>query len=227
MSDIRLMKPGPNGQVINEYGLAETPPTDWSFLKAGDAAVTRKVTAAGPIWRVQVQKGRRIQSLGIWAPKAHIDQAKNAVDQMRSAPDYAKKQKNAARSRAKKQTAYQEEFLQEIISYLGFHPKYATLQQKMASLVTEHAIPIGSGTVARTQMIPIEERAGKAVIAWMRHKTTNYDHLKIARIKGERRKVRKQLAQQSIKVLLPYRNGDSIPADCPLWAALSSELSAS
>ena len=36
MSDIRLMKPGHNGQLINEYGISETPPSDWAFLKAGE-----------------------------------------------------------------------------------------------------------------------------------------------------------------------------------------------
>ena len=220
MSEIRLMKPGPNGQVINEYGIAEKPPSDWAFLKAGDAAVTRKVTAAGPIWRVQIKKGRRLQSLGIWAPQSNISQAKMEVEAMRTDPGYAKKQASAAKTRAKKQENYMAEFQLEVAKYLNFHSSYADLQSKMAQLVTEHAIPIGSGTVARTSMIPVEERAGKAVIAWMRHKTTNYDNLKIARIKGERRKVRKQLAQRSLAILKQYRSGQPVATDCPLWKAL-------
>jgi hypothetical protein len=86
--------------------------------------------------------------------------------------------------------------------------------------VTAHATPVGSGTVARTVMIPIEERASKAVIAWMRHQTTGYDHMKIARIKGERRAVRRQLAERSTQLLKIYRQGAPIPADCPLMKAL-------
>ena len=90
----------------------------------------------------------------------------------------------------------------------------------MARAVTRHAIPIGSGTVARTSMISIEERASRAVIAWMRHQTTLYDHLSIKRIKGERRRVRKLLADQSSKILANYRKGIPAPTNCPLQKAL-------
>lgn len=223
MSEIRLMSPGKNGQIINEYGLPEKPPKDWCFLPAGDAAVTRKATALGRIWRIQVKKRNRMQSLGIWAPASNITQAQKEVASMRSAPDYEKKKASAARSREKKQHAYAADFEQEISNYLNFHPRYSKLAEKMAKLVTAHAIPVGSGTVARTSTIPIEERAGKAVIAWMRHQTTNYDHMKIARVKGERRKVRKQLVSQSLALLKKYRNGEDLPPECPLKKALSSK----
>ncbi|MBL3657266.1 DUF2293 domain-containing protein [Fulvivirga sediminis] len=221
MSNSRIMSPGKNGQLINEFGLSEKPPQGWTFLPAGDAAVTRKVTAAGDFWRVQVKKGRRMQSLGIWAPAENISGAKKAVADMRSAPDYEKKKASAAKSRDKKQEAYKLEFEEAVRQHLSFHSKYKALEVKMAKLVTEHAIPVGSGTVARTAMIPIEERAGKAVIAWMRHKTTGYDNMKIARIKGERRAVRKKLAQGSVKVLNSYRRGDDVVEGCMLYRALS------
>lgn len=221
MPNPRIMSPGKNGQIINEYGLPEKPPKDWAFLPAGDAAVTRKASAKGDFWRVQVKKGRRTQSLGIWAPAAHIEEARKAVDTMRAAPDYEKKKASAAKSRDKKQAAYKVEFEQAVRQHLNFHSKHKALEIKMAKLVTEHAIPIGSGTVARTAMIPIEEKAGKAVIAWMRHKTTNYDNMKIARVKGERRAVRRKLAQESVKVLNAYRRGDEIVKGCVLNKALS------
>ena len=38
---------------------------------------------------------------------------------------------------------------------------------------------------------PCQERAEAAVIAWMRHQTTAYETMKIARIKGGRRQVRR------------------------------------
>lgn len=218
--ELRLMSPGPNGQVTNEYGKLEKPPKDWTFLPAGDAAVTRKVTANGPCWRVQIKKGRRIQSTGIWASKENIQTAQKMVAEMRSAPDYAKKKASAAKSREKKQVNYSIEFEQAIAVHLNFHPKYKALETMMAQLVTEHAIPVGSGTVARTKMIPIEERAAKAVIAWMRHQTTNYDRMKIARIKGERRSIRRQLASKSTNLLKAYRKGEEISPDCPLRKAL-------
>ncbi|HAA15279.1 MAG TPA: DUF2293 domain-containing protein [Cytophagales bacterium] len=222
MKEIRLVKPGQNGHITNEHGLPEKPPEGWAFLPAGDAAVTRKVTAQGPIWRVQVKKGRRMQSLGIWAPIPHIVSAKEAVESMRADPGYEKKKAQAAQYRAKKQEEYSASFEEEVARFLGFHPKHKHLESKLARLVTDHAIPVGSGTVARTQMIPVEERAEKAVIAWMRHKTTGYDDMKIARIKGERRAVRRQLAATSRRLLDRYRKGEAIPPDCPLRKALSS-----
>jgi len=88
--------------------------------------------------------------------------------------------------------------------------------------VTTHATPVGSGTVARTQRIPIEQRAESAVIAWMRHQTTAYDHMKIERVKGKRREVRRLLAEQSRRLLQAYRAGTVVDAaSCPLQKALS------
>jgi hypothetical protein len=52
---------------------------------------------------------------------------------------------------------------------------HADLANQMAWAVTDHATPVGSGTVARTKRIPVEQRAEAAVIAWMRHQTTGYD----------------------------------------------------
>lgn len=220
---MRIVSPGKNGQVINEYGISEKPPTGWVFLPAGDAAITRKVTAKGKYWRVQFKKGRRLMSKGLWAPAETITEAKRLVSEMRNAPDYEQKKASAKRAREKKQQAYEIDFERAVSTYLNFHNDYKTLQSKMARAVTRHAIPVGSGTVARTSMIPLEERAAKAVVAWMRHQTTNYDHMKIARIKGERRSVRKKLAHDSVKLLQSYREGKQIAPDCPLYLALSKE----
>lgn len=223
MKDIRIVSPGTGGQVINEYGKPERPPSGWTFVPAGDAAVTRKITAQGKYWRVQVKKGRRVMSKGIWAPTIHIVKAKEAVVAMRAAPDYEKKKLSAQKSREKKQQLYEEEFEKEVIKYLNFHEKYRAVEKTMAKAITAHAIPVGSGTVARTSMIPISDRAGKAVIAWMRHQTTNYDQMKIARIKGERRAVRRQLAEKSKDLLIDYRKGNPIKHSCPLYRALKNQ----
>ena len=91
--------------------------------------------------------------------------------------------------------------------------------EKLARLVTTHATPVGSGTVARTRTIPIGRRAEAAVIAWMRHQTTGYDTMPIARVKGRRREVRRMLAGRSRELLQVYRSGPSTPEDCPLAAA--------
>jgi len=221
-NDKRNVSPGPNGTLIGEYGERLKPPAGWSFLPAGDAGVTRKVTAKGCYWRVQVKKGRRITSKGVWAPTATIIQAKNDVTAVRSTETYEKKRQYDLQRRQKKQDAYEVEFCTAVESFLNFHNLHKSAEKVMAQAITIHAIPVGSGTVARTSMIPIEARAAKAVIAWMRHQTTAYDNLHIPRIKGERRAVRRLLAEQSVALLKKYRQGEPVDKSCPLRKALKN-----
>ena len=92
----------------------------------------------------------------------------------------------------------------------------------MARALTKHATPVGSGTVARTKRIPVEQRAEAAVIAWMRHKTTGYDGMVIPRLKGKRREVRRMLGRRSQELLDGYRRGEVVGEDCPLKKALAN-----
>ncbi|WP_372772431.1 DUF2293 domain-containing protein [Mangrovibacterium sp.] len=222
--NIQLVSPGKNGQLIGEYGEPVSPPRGWIFLPAGDAGVTRKVTAQGKYWRVQYKKGRKTISKGIWAPAETILEAQQTVAAVRQTEGYQKKRIADLQRREKKQELYEGEFLEAVEKYLNFHDCYKLIARTMAKAITEHATPVGSGTVARTQLIPLEERASRAVIAWMRHKTTAYDKMQIARVKGERRAVRRELAQQSVQLLRQYRRGETIAADCPLRKAIQSQL---
>lgn len=218
---IRIVKPGMEGKLIGEKGETLTPPAGWSYLPAGDAGITRKVTSQGVYWRVEIKKGRRTMALGLWAPKTTVDAAIKEVQEIRLTDQYKKKQVYASERREKKQGEYQEEFLEAIKAFLSFHPAYKEMEHQLAKAVTVHATPVGSGTVARTQMIPIEQRALLAVMAWMRHQTTGYDNLKIARVKGERRAVRRTLAQQSEALLNRYRQGLPALQNCPLLIAVN------
>jgi len=215
-----IVRAGAQGILIGENGKAMTPPHDWAFLPAGDAGLTRKVTGAGSFWRVQAQKGRRVISKGIWAPAATIARAQEEIAALRATDSYQEKLTGDRRRRAHKQTEYEQEFKLAVQNFLAFAPCHQALEQAMAEAVTVHAIPVGSGTVARTVMIPIEERAAKAVIAWMRHQTTAYDSMSIARIKGERREVRRMLARRSVDLLRAYREGQEPAPDCPLHKVL-------
>ena len=96
------------------------------------------------------------------------------------------------------------------------------MAEQLADAVTQHATPVGSGTVARTQRIPIEKRAESAVIAWLRHQTTAYEDMKIPRVKGKRREVRRMLAERSRRLLERYRAGGAADPACPLQQALSN-----
>ncbi len=219
-NDCRIVKPGKGNSLTGENGEILYPPAGWGFLPAGDAGITRKITAEGIYWRVQIKKGKRTISMGVWAPLEIIEQAKKTVEANRSTDSYKKKLESSRRSRLKKQTEYEIEFLESVKIFLSFSQCYKELEQKLAEAVTRHAVPVGSGTVARTEMIPIEERAAKAVIAWMRHKTTAYDTMVIPRIKGKRRETRRLLAKRSAQILEAYRKGEDIPGNCPLKSAI-------
>jgi hypothetical protein len=96
------------------------------------------------------------------------------------------------------------------------------LEGDLAFAIAAHAVPVGSGTVARTQRIPIEQRAEAATIAWLRHATTAYDSMSIPRVKGMRREVRRMLADRSRQLLGRYRRGEAIEAGtCILHRALT------
>jgi len=180
------------------------------------------VKAAGEFWLVQEKVGRRMVSRGIWAPRETIRTIREALEAERSTEAYSKRREADARRRQSQQAEYVEDFQAAVVEYLAFHPRHREIAVQLARAVASHATPIGSGTVARTKRIPIERRAEAAVIAWMRHQTTAYDTMKIARVKGQRREVRRLLAQRSKELLGAYRRGDSITAACPLANALSA-----
>ncbi|MBA3014333.1 MAG: DUF2293 domain-containing protein [Proteobacteria bacterium] len=216
----RIVKLGVNGSLIGAAGEKLTPPVGWGFLPAGDAGITRKVLVKGIFWRVQVQMGRRTISKGVWAPAETIAVARQEVEAVRSTEGYQKKLESDRQRRGRRQVEYEKEFCGEVCRFLAFAPRYQELEQLMAEAITIHAVPVGSGTVARTVMIPVEERAAKAVIAWMRHQTTAYESMRIAKVKGKRREVRRMLAGRSVELLQDYRSGLDVTPDCPLRKAL-------
>lgn len=207
--------------VVADGGRIHEIPVGWILLPPGDAGLTRRVKSAGPTWTMREKKGRRIMSLGVWANAENIEKAKAELEAERSTESYAAKQRSAAKRRDKAQTEYVEDFYAAVVACLRFHPMYAELADQLAKAITAHATPVGSGTVARTKMIPLERRAEAALIAWLRHQTTDYDTMHIARVRGERREVRRELAQESRKLLERYRKGEVVTAEeCPLKAAL-------
>ena len=209
-----------NGEVL-------TVPDGWVLLPPGDAGLTRRVKAAGEHWVVQEKKGRKTFSMGVWAPSDTIARIRSELEAERSTETYAKRKAANARRREKTQADYVEDFQGAVIGFLDFHPSHADLGTKLAHAVTEHATPVGSGTVARTKRIPVEQRAEAAVVAWMRHQTTAYDSMKIARVKGKRREVRRMLAQRSKDLLRRYREGRPPTSECPLLRALMESNSLS
>ena len=214
--------PGPTPNTVRTSdGKVLAVPEGWTLLPPGDAGLTRRVKVAGAHWVVQEKLGRRMFSRGIWASSATIDRIRAELDTERSTDGYAKKQEAAARRREKVQAEYVEDFLEAVVTFLGFHPSHADLADRLARAVTEHTTPVGSGTVARTERIPVEQRAEAAVIAWMRHRTTGYDGMAIPRVKGKRREVRRMLARRSQELLQRYRRGEPVGDECPLKRTLA------
>ena len=221
MSD-NTFSPGPTpGTVKSAAGKVLTVPEGWILLPPGDAALTRRTKAAGDHWIVQEKKGRRTFSKGVWAPAKTIDRIRRELEAERSTESYAKRKEGDARRREKAQAEYVEDFFGAVVSFLDFHSEHEELAQQMARAITDHATPVGSGTVARTKRIPVERRAEAAVIAWMRHQTTAYDSMTIPRVKGKRREVRRMLAQRSKELLSQYRRGEPASIDCPLQRSLA------
>ena len=209
------------GCVMSPQGVVMSVPSGWKLLPPGDATVTRRVKAAGPHWIVKRRKGNKWFSLGIWADSATIDRFLAEVAAEKSRPEYGKKLEAGRVRREKEQQVYEQEFREALAQFLRFHPCYEALQEKLVQRITAHAIPVGSGTVARTSRIPLEDRVEAATIAWMRHQTTAYDHMVIPRVKGMRRDVRRQLAKRSVALLKCYRSGETVdPSSCPLSKAL-------
>lgn len=206
-----------------EDGTIVSPPDDWALLSPGDAGLTRRVKAAGVTWTVKQKKGRREFSHGVWAPAVTIEDERRKLEAERETPEYKRRRTADKARRERAEEEYAEEFRTSVLAFLDFDPAHSELAEQLAHAVTEHAVPVGSGTVARTKRITVEERAEAAVIAWMRHQTTAYDNMKIERVKGRRRQVRRELARRSRALLERYRAGGEPEPDCPLQRFIASQ----
>ena len=197
-----IVSPGSSEQSVRAAGGWElSVPDGWELLPPGDAALTRRVKAGGPTWTVQEKKGRRTFSKGVWAPADRIAAVRADLEVERSTESYAKKRLADAKRRERKQGEYVEDFQQAVLSFLNFSSRHADLAASLAQAVASHATPV----------------------AWLRHQTTAYDNMKIARIKGKRREVRRMLAEESRRLLAGYRGDGAVDAArCPLQTALRS-----
>ena len=92
--------PGPTPSTVRTGNGDVLPtPAGWILLPPGDAALTRRVKAAGEHWVVQEKKGRKVFSRGVWAPKDTIRQIEAELDAERSTERFAKRKASAANRR--------------------------------------------------------------------------------------------------------------------------------
>jgi hypothetical protein len=216
--------PGPTSTTVRALdGRVLSAPPGWVLLPPGDAALTRRVKAAGDHWLVQEKKGRKTFSHGVWAPATTIERLRAELDVERSSETFARRKRAGEKRRETAQTEYVEDFFGAVVQFLAFLPGHVELAESLARAVTEHATPVGSGTVARTKRIPLAQRAEAAVVAWMRHQTTAYDSMTIPRVKGKRREIRRMLARRSQELLQRYRRAETPTDACPLKKALERD----
>lgn len=219
--ETRVVSPGQRPNTVRfACGAIHELPLGWELLPPGDAGLTRRVKAAGPTWTVKEKRGRKTFSRGVWAASAQIARARSRLELERSDPAYQRRLDAGRRRRDAAQATYIQDFEAAILSFLAFDAVHEELATTLATRVAAHATPVGSGTVARTKRIPIEARAKAAVMAWMRHKTTDYDHRVIGRVKGRRREVRRELAKESRVILARYRRGEAVQSGCLLALAI-------
>jgi hypothetical protein len=85
-------------------------PAGWVLLAPGDAALTRRVKAAGDHWVVQERRGRKIFSQGVWAPAETIERIRVELAGERATEGYAKRKLADAKRRDLAQAGYVEDF---------------------------------------------------------------------------------------------------------------------
>jgi hypothetical protein len=106
----------------------------------------------------------------LWAPKAAIEAAQ--AEAAATETQRTTRREQGARSRAKQEAAYRDEFEDAIRWFLAFAPEHVDLADQIAREAATRAAEVGSGRVGRTRMLSLEERASLAVI---RHRHTSYE----------------------------------------------------
>lgn len=148
-------------------------PQGWELLKTGDAGLTRAVRKAGPYWEV-VEQGRRFTTaVGTFAPTEIIEQAR--TDRAAHAEELEVKRMASAKSRERKEHIKGERLREEVLKYLDFKPEYGEEALEIANSVVSWTMPVGAGTVGRSQSLSLAEIGERAVRAHLRHNITGYD----------------------------------------------------
>ena len=94
--------PGPTPNTVRSAdGKVLIVPEGWILLPPGDAALTRRVKAAGDHWIVAEKKSRKVFSRGVWASAAIIERIRAELNAERSTEKFAKTKEADARRRDK------------------------------------------------------------------------------------------------------------------------------
>lgn len=170
--DVYMTREGPWNPDHGELEIPES----WDFLPSGDAFVTRRVKAKGTYWVAWRPRGRNRphrRRLGLWAPKAAIEEAQ--AEAVATEEKRAKRRERDAKQRERQEVAFRDELAEAIRQFLAFAPEHADLATEIASEAATRAAVVGSGRVGRTQTLSLDERAALAARALIRHRHTSYE----------------------------------------------------
>src|SRR5688500_7799121 len=99
--------PGPAPNTVRAPdGTVRPVPEGWVLVPPGDAALTRRVRAAGECWSVAEKRGRKVFSRGVWAPADTVARTRAELEVERSTEAHARRREADAGRRAKAQTEY-------------------------------------------------------------------------------------------------------------------------
>src|SRR5690242_6043629 len=100
MTGIFSVGPTPN-TVRAADGQVLTVPEGWVLVPPGDAALTRRIKAAGDHFAVAEKKGRKVFSRGIWTSAAAVERIRAELEAERSTEGFARKREANGRRREK------------------------------------------------------------------------------------------------------------------------------
>lgn len=151
-------------------------PEGWELLPSGDAFLTRRVKATGVYWvawkpRSGSRRHRRL--IGVWAPSATIAAARVEAEETAEKRQRARKHGAEARARAAQRDRAALEGA--ILEFLQFAEEHQEVARRIAEGAAARAAVVGSGRVGRTRTISLNERAGLAARAYIRHNLTSYE----------------------------------------------------
>ena len=176
MNPTESFTPGPTPNTVRASdGKVLTVPDGWVLVPPGDAALTRRIKAAGDFYAVAEKRGRKVFSRGIWTAVATVERVRAELDAERSTDTFAKRKEADARRRKQAHASYVEDFHGAVLAFLAFHEQHADLADRLARAVTDHATPVGSGTVDCALAVGFEQMAPGALTAKFTDRPTPFD----------------------------------------------------
>ena len=98
-------------------GTVLTVPEGWVLVPLGDAALSRRIKAAGGYFAVAEKKGRKVFSRGIWTSAANFERIRANLAAERSTAGFAKKEADARR----REVHARKRFRQNAERFFGVH----------------------------------------------------------------------------------------------------------